>query len=65
MRVLNRIKIVTHLFLHVSSKAGTSGLPFPGTYRLWVTLVLSGETSPPPAPSQKCRVNGGDDLRLW
>lgn len=49
-RVLNRIKIVTHVFLYISSKAGTSGLAFPGTYRLWVTLVLCGETSPPPGP---------------
>lgn len=28
--VLNRIKIVTHLFLPISSKTGASGLSFPG-----------------------------------
>lgn len=32
--VLNRSKIVTHLFLHISSKAGTTELPFPVPYRL-------------------------------
>lgn len=40
-RVLSRIKIVTHLFLPISSKAGASGLSFPVTYGLSVTACFS------------------------
>lgn len=42
-RALSRIKIVTHLFLPISSKAGASGLPFPVTYGLSVTACFSCE----------------------
>lgn len=40
-RVLSRIKIVTHLFLPISSKAGASELSFPVIYRLSVTACFS------------------------
>lgn len=61
-RVLSRIKIVTHLFLPISSKAGASGLSFPVTYGLSVTACFSSGEH---LFFQKCWVNGSNDPPLW
>lgn len=58
-RVLNRIKIVIHLFLPISSKVGASGLSSDLQAVRTVSFYLGNIFF-----LQKCRVNSKDDPSL-